>query len=100
MIEDEKLYLRQGLKLKDLSEKLDVPTYQLSEILNQHMNTSFFDFINKYRVEEAKKRIRSNPEYTLLQIAFDSGFNNKTSFVNSFKKFEGTTPSSFLRKSA
>ena len=100
VIEGEKLYLQQGLRLKDLSEKLQIPPYQLSEVMNLHMSTTFFDLINHYRVQEAKERIQSNPEHTLLQIAYDSGFNNKTSFVNAFKRFEGTTPSRFMRKSA
>lgn len=99
-IEQDKLYLQPGLKLKDLSDKLKAPTHHLSEVLNQHMHTSFFDLINRYRVQEAKERIEKHPKYTLLKIAYDSGFNNKTSFVNAFKRFEGTTPSRFMRKSA
>jgi len=100
VIEQEKLYLQQGLKLKDLSEKIEIPSHQLSEVLNQSMQTTFFDLVNRYRVEEAKERIKAFPDYTLLQIAYDSGFNNKTSFVNAFRRFEGTTPSRFMKKSA
>ena len=95
VIRDEKMFLRQGLKLSELSEKLNVSNHQLSEVLNQHLRLSFFDFINQYRVEEAKVRIKDNPQFTLLQIAHDSGFNNKTSFVNAFKRFEGLTPSQY-----
>ena len=95
VISDEKLFLRKGLKLNELAEKLEVSNHQLSEVLNQHLQISFFDLINQYRVEEAKKRIKEHPQYTLLQIAHDSGFNNKTSFVNAFKRFEGLTPSQY-----
>jgi len=94
----ERLYLKNGLKLNDVSKKLNLPSHQLSELLNKHMNTTFFDFINKYRVEEAKRQIRENPQFTLLQIGYASGFNNKTSFVNAFKRFEGRTPSSYMKK--
>jgi len=100
VLADDKIYLNQDLRLKDLADKLGTPNHTISQVLNQFMDTTFFDLINKYRVMEAKKLIDSNPQYTLLQIAYDSGFNNKTSFVNSFKKFEGRTPSSFLKKSA
>lgn len=97
LVKGEKRFLKNGLKLKELAEELCIPTYQLSELLNQHMNTTFFDLINRYRVEEAKQQIKANPQYTLLQIAHDSGFNNKTSFVNAFKRFEGLTPSEYLK---
>ena len=98
LIKEEKLFLKNGLKLNELAELLKIPNYQLSEVLNQHMHTTFFDLINGYRIEEAKKQIKANPQFTLLQIAHDSGFNNKTSFVNSFKRFEGITPSQYLKK--
>lgn len=100
VILDQQLYLVKGLKLQDLAEELDLNTHQLSQLINQYLNTTFFDLINAYRVREAKERIQNNPEYTLLQIAYDSGFNNKTSFVNAFKRFEGTTPSRYMKNSA
>lgn len=94
------LFLNQELRLQDLAEEMGISNHHLSQLLNQHMNTTFFDLINKYRVGEAKELIKTHQHYTLLQIAYDSGFNNKTSFVNAFKRFEGTTPSRFMRKSA
>ncbi|MEO9872752.1 helix-turn-helix domain-containing protein [Ekhidna sp.] len=100
VILEEQLYLIRGLKLQDLAETLELNTHQLSQLINQYLNTTFFDLINIYRVREAKQRIQKNPEYTLLQIAYDSGFNNKTSFVNAFKRFEGTTPSRYMKKTA
>jgi len=92
---DKKVYLDHTLRLQHLAEQLDISKHHLSQIINQHYKLSFFDFVNKYRVEEAKHIIANHPEFTLLQIAFDSGFNNKTSFVNAFKKFESKTPSKF-----
>lgn len=94
----EKVYLDKELRLTDLAEKMGLTAHHLSQLLNQHFSLSFFDFVNKYRIDEAKEMIKNNPEYTLLQVAFDSGFNNKTSFVNAFKKFESTTPSSYRGK--
>lgn len=97
LIHNEKLYLKNGLRLQDLADKLGITTHQLSEVLNQHMQTNFFDLINGYRVEEAKERIKTENQHTLLHIAHSSGFNNKTSFVNAFKRFEGKTPSQYLK---
>lgn len=95
LIKEESLYLNPNIRLRDLAKRMDMSSHHLSQLLNQHYNASFFDFINKYRVENAKELIKNHPERILIHIAFDSGFNNKTSFVNSFKKFEQTTPSRF-----
>ena len=97
LMETEKPYLTNDLRIKDLSEQLTLPSHQLSQVLNQHFGKSFFDYVNSYRVEEAKRLIAVHPEYTLLHLAFEAGFNNKTSFVNAFKKFEGKTPSAFRK---
>ncbi|RNC87852.1 MAG: AraC family transcriptional regulator [Winogradskyella sp.] len=92
---DKKLYLEPNLRLHDFAEKLDISKHHLSQIINQHYGVSFFDFVNQHRINEAKTIITNHPEYTLLQVAFDSGFNNKTSFVNAFKKFDSITPSKY-----
>ncbi len=97
LLMEQKLYLNKELRLIDLSARLNIPNHRLSQVLNQHMDISFYDLINRCRVMEAKKMIQSSPQLTLLQIAYDAGFNNKTSFVNAFKKFEGQTPSSFMK---
>lgn len=90
-----KLFLNNELRLNDLAKELSTSTHHLSQVINVGIGTSFFDYVNKLRIKEAKKIISRNPDYTLLRVAFDAGFNNKTSFVNAFKKFEGTTPSKF-----
>ncbi|WP_299116197.1 helix-turn-helix domain-containing protein [uncultured Winogradskyella sp.] len=95
LMRDEKLYLSPDLRLHHVAKKLDISKHHLSQIINQHYNASFFDFINQFRINEAKAIISEHPQYTLLQVAFDSGFNNKTSFVNAFKKFESMTPSKY-----
>lgn len=95
LMENEKVYLNNVIRLSDLSEMMTINKHHLSQIINQHYGLSFYDFINQFRVNEAKDIIIKHPEYTLHQVAFDSGFNNKTSFVNAFKKFEKVPPSKF-----
>lgn len=95
LMENEKVYLNNVIRLSDLSEMMTINKHHLSQIINQHYGLSFYDFINQFRVNEAKYIIIKHPEYTLHQVAFDSGFNNKTSFVNAFKKFEKVPPSKF-----
>lgn len=95
---EDRPYLINDLRLKDLAESIQLTPHQLSHLINDHYQCSFFDLINKHRVEEAKNLISLKPSSTLLEIAFESGFNNKTSFVNAFKKFNGTTPSAFKKQ--
>ncbi len=95
--EKEKYYLNSDLKLKDLAAAIDISTHHLSQILNEYLHKSFFDFINEYRVKAAQDMLR-NPDldhYTILSIAFDAGFKSKASFNAAFKKYTGQTPSGY-----
>lgn len=97
IIREQKCYLTPELSLKSVSEKLNISDKKLSYLLNQHMNVSFYDYVNQFRVEEVKKKIM-NPsfsKYTLLAIALECGFNSKTSFNRTFQRFEKITPSKF-----
>ena len=87
-----KPYLNNELRLQELAEMLNIPSHHLSQVINEHLQTTFFDFINRHRVEEAKSLMKSDMESSLLEIAFKAGFNNKTSFTNAFKKFTKQTP--------
>lgn len=96
-MQDKKPYLEPDLTLLALSEKLNIPSHHLSQVINEKFNLNFYDFVNQYRVEEAKIRI-TNPAFaglSLLGIALDSGFNSKSSFNRLFKKFTGKTPSEY-----
>lgn len=97
-MKDKAPYLKPDLRLQDLAKMLDIPTHHLSQVLNEHLKTSFFDYINRHRVERSKELIRTRPDATLLEIAFECGFNNKTSFSNAFKRFGGETATAFRRR--
>lgn len=94
----EKPYLQNGLRLKDLALALNIPPYHLSQVINSQMKTSFFDLINSHRITEAQTLIKTKTDAALLEIAYEAGFNNKTSFVNAFKKHSGKTPSAYRRQ--
>lgn len=98
-MEKDKLYLNGKLSIHNVSEKLNIPRQYISEVLNEHMDTSFQDFINQYRVEEFIIRLKNdqNDHFTLLGIATDVGFNSKSSFNAIFKKFKGLTPTEFKK---
>lgn len=96
-IDREKPYLQPDLTLSDLATKLKTNTSVLSQVINTGFGKNFNDFINAYRVAEFKAKINT-PQYrhlTLLAVAFDCGFNSKTTFNRAFKKVEGQNPSSF-----
>lgn len=95
-----KPYLNNELRLEDLAEMVGITPHHLSQVLNEHLKSTFFDVINFQRVEEAKRLIAVEDKLTLLEIAFLAGFNNKTSFTNAFKKFAGQTPMEFRKNHA
>jgi AraC-like DNA-binding protein len=102
MMERDKLYLNSDLTLRELAEKLSISAHNLSEILNTKLNQNFYDFINRYRVEEVKRKLSDNEmeKYNLIAIAFESGFNSKATFNTVFKKQTGTTPTEYRKQLA
>lgn len=98
-MEVDKMYLNNKLSIHEVSKKLNIPRQYISEVLNVHMNTSFQDYVNKYRVDEFVNRLQNvqNEHLTLLGIANDVGFNSKSSFNATFKKFKGLTPTQFKK---
>ncbi|WBV57838.1 helix-turn-helix domain-containing protein [Chryseobacterium daecheongense] len=99
VMEKEKLYLDSELNLIKLAEHLSVSTHHLSYVINTGFQKNFFQFINEYRIEHAKKLLKNNEtnKLSILGIAFESGFNSKTSFNTTFKKFTDQTPSEFKK---
>ncbi len=93
----EKIYHKADLRLADLAEELHISKHNLSQVINEQLHKNFFDLINGYRIQEAKQLIETQTESTLLEIAYQVGFNSKNSFNNAFKKNVGMTPSAFRK---
>ena len=99
LMKEKKPYLDQELNLKKLAIQMDLSSGYLSQIINEYEGKNFFEFINTYRVEEVKEKI-SNPKFdhfSLLGIAYESGFKSKSTFNLSFKKITGTTPTAYKK---
>jgi AraC-like DNA-binding protein len=97
-MEIQKLYLDPALNLSSLSSLTNIPAKQISTVLNQHLQKSFNEFVNEYRVSEVVRRL-SNQEaekWTIAGIAYESGFNSQPTFQRSFKSLTGKTPSQYL----
>jgi AraC-like DNA-binding protein len=101
LMNQQKLFLEPELSLSQLSEKLQIKDKQLSELINNHYQKNFSEFINEFRLEEAKQLLTSpkNAKKTILEIIYASGFNSKSVFNLAFKNNTGLTPTQF-RKSA
>lgn len=95
----EKPYLISDLSLDKLAQLLEISPHHLSQIINGQLEKNFFEFVNEYRVEEVKRLISQNlgEKFTLLSIAHDSGFNSKSTFNSTFKKFTSLTPKEYMR---
>jgi len=100
LMEQEKPYINSDLTLTQLAEMLSISPHNLSEILNTRLNQNFFDFVNHYRVEEVKKALLDpqKQHLTVLAVGLDAGFNSKTSFNTTFKKYTGMTPSEYRNR--
>lgn len=99
-MKSEKPYLENELTLNKLASQVDIGPRHLSQVINEKLNRNFFDFVNRYRVEEAKKLLINldKSQNNILDVAFDSGFNSKSSFNMIFKKYTAMTPSQFRKK--
>jgi len=99
LFEDQKIYRKQKLSLREVASHLNLPERYVSVLVNSYRNTSFSSYVNSYRVADALERINDPKEKnkTLLGIAMDSGFNSKSSFNSVFKAVTGRNPSEFLK---
>jgi len=99
LMEDKKPFLDPELSLFKLASLLDVSSHTLSYIINKGCNENFYQFINRYRIDEAKKMIHdpNMKHLSLIGIAFEVGFNSKTVFNTTFKKMTNQTPSEFKK---
>jgi len=98
-VEASKPFLNKNLTIGELAADIDIPTHQLSQLINDQLGRSFFEFINTYRVEEVKIRF-FDPKFsnlTLLGISMECGFNSKASFNRIFKQLTGQTPTEYIR---
>jgi AraC-like DNA-binding protein len=99
VMESQKPYLNPDLSMTDLARSISVSAKHLSYLINGVLHVNFYDFINRYRIEESKHLLadRSRPGKTILNIAYDVGFNSKSTFNQAFKKRTGMTPSGFRK---
>jgi AraC-like DNA-binding protein len=99
-MEKEKPYLLPSLTLDKLAEKFKMHPRSLSNLINRKFNCNFFEFINCYRIEEAKRMLsaENSNDLNMLNVMLDAGFNSKATYNTLFKKKVGMTPSEFRKQ--
>ncbi len=99
-MEEKKPYLDPDLTLKDLSSQVSLSKYELTELLNGHIGKNFFTYVNEFRVAEVIRKMEDPTYYqpTIIAIAYDCGFNSKSTFNSFFKQHTGLTPSEYKKK--
>lgn len=100
IMETQKPYRKSDLSLNELAEMLRIKPHLLSKVINEGFNYNFRDFLNKYRVEEFIRHINSEKykNYTYLAVAYEVGFNAKSTFNVAFKRFTNTTPREYFKR--
>lgn len=96
------LYLDPQLSLRSLARRVGLPGREVSRLINICGGTHFFDFVNQYRTDRAAELL-ADPSWagrSILEIAYEVGFNSKSSFNAAFRKHQGVTPSSIRRDPA
>ncbi len=99
-METRKPYLDRDLTIHDLAKMSGIQRHYITQVLNEKFKRNFFTFVNEYRVKEVIERFANQKygHYTILAIAFDAGFNSKTTFNSIFKNQTGMTPSGYREK--
>ena len=94
-IEQDEIYLDPEITLDQLASKIACTPRQVSRVINHHYQQNFFEFINFYRVERAKKLLITQPTLPMLEVMDQAGFSSKSAFNRFFKKYTQMTPTQF-----
>tara|TARA_B110000196_G_C20967739_1_gene577124 strand:+ start:307 stop:729 length:423 start_codon:yes stop_codon:yes gene_type:complete len=100
IIKTKSLYLRSNLCLNDLSIETGIPIEYVNQVLSEKLNSTFFEFISKYKIVEAKRLLTkiNDDHFSIAKIAIESGFNTDDSFVILFKKHTNMSPENYQIK--
>ncbi len=94
-----RVYRDDSLSLGSLSAMLEITPHALSWVLNNTLGTNFNSFVNRFRVDEAKRLLDESDSMNVLEISFSVGFNSKSAFNEAFRQFAGTSPRNYRKNS-
>ena len=93
-------FLNPDFTIQQLANETQIDTREISSIINHHLNQNFYEFVNQYRIEEAKKILLKNRELTILEVLYSVGYNSKSTFNTQFKKTTKLTPTEYRQKNS
>ena len=97
LLDNEKIYRQSDINLEKLSQMMETTRHNASQVINEHFGLNFFELMNKYRITEALEILKDDSkDLSIIQVAYEVGFNNKVTFNKSFKKHVLQTPSQYL----
>ncbi len=99
-METQKLFLKQNLNIDEFSKRINLPVKEVSAVINKHYGTNFFEFMNSYRVEEAKRLLSDSQhaDMTVMDVLLHAGFNSKSAFHRFFNRLVGMSPTEFRKQ--
>jgi len=97
LMESERIFTNSDLKLKEVADRLAIPSHQLSQLLNDNLGTGFKPFINKYRIQRACELLATDHQLSLEGIGYEVGFRSKSTFFTTFKKLKNSTPAQYQK---
>lgn len=100
MMQTKKLFLNPELKITDIASEVSLPRRQISQAVNEKLNDNFYNYVNRYRIGEAKRLLEDTKfnQFSIEGIAHQSGFKSRSSFYTAFKNETGVTPNQFRGK--
>ena len=84
-----------SLTLRGMCEQINENPHYVSQVINQDLQSSFYDFVNGHRIEGAKRSLALEPDKAVLEIALEVGFNSKSTFNAAFRRHAGMTPTEY-----
>ncbi|WP_161636206.1 helix-turn-helix domain-containing protein [Saccharicrinis fermentans] len=99
LMDRQKIWLNPEVAVSDISSELKVPQHHITQVLNKGLKKNFYTLINEYRTNEVIRLFQEEKyeKWDLISIAFEAGFNSKSSFNSFFKKYTGKTPSEYRK---
>ena len=99
-MEIQKLFLKQNLNIDEFSKRINLPVKEVSAVINKHYGTNFFEFMNSYRVEEAKRLLSDgqHADMTVMDVLLHAGFNSKSAFHRFFNRLVGMSPTEYRKQ--
>ncbi len=98
LMREDRIYRNEALSLTSLADVLDISPHQLSELINTRHKVGFSRFVREFRIEEACRLLREEPDSTVLTISLATGFQSQSNFYAAFKEITGTSPGSYRKR--